>query len=76
MKAKREENEYKRQIKEGIIFNKSKEEKEEEKALFVQKRIRGILGRKRVEEMRQEEMIFLGMARKAKTKDEIKNDPI
>lgn len=26
--------------------------------------------------MRQEEMVFLGMARKPKTKEEMKNDPI
>lgn len=29
-----------------------------------------------MEEMRQEEMVFLGMARKPKTKEEMKNDPI
>jgi len=42
----------------------------------VQKRFRGILARKKVEEMRQEEMIFLGMARKPKTKEEEENDPV
>lgn len=26
--------------------------------------------------MRQEEMVFLGMARKPKTKEELKNDPV
>jgi hypothetical protein len=34
------------------------------------------LARKRVEEIREDEMIFLGMARKQKTAEEIKNDPI
>lgn len=44
--------------------------------MFIQKRLRGILARKEVEEMRQKEMVFLGMARKPKTKDDIANDPI
>jgi hypothetical protein len=34
------------------------------------------LARKEVEKMRQEEMVFLGMARKPKTKEEMLNDPI
>ena len=34
------------------------------------------MARKRVEELRQDEMVFLGMARKPKTKEEMKNDPI
>jgi len=38
--------------------------------------LRGILARKRVEDLRQEEMVFLGMAKKPKTKEELKNDPI
>ena len=38
--------------------------------------IRGILARKTIEKMRQEEMIFLGMQRKPKTEEEKKNDPI
>jgi hypothetical protein len=38
--------------------------------------MRGILARKKVEEMRAEEMVFLGMARKPKTKEDLKNDPI
>ena len=44
--------------------------------MFIQKRLRGILARQKVEAMRQEEMIFLGMARKPKTEEEIKNDPL
>lgn len=38
--------------------------------------IRGILARKTIEKMRQEEMIFLGMQRRPKTEEEKKNDPI
>ena len=38
--------------------------------------IRGILARKTIEKMRQEEMIFLGMQRKPKTEEEKKHDPI
>lgn len=34
------------------------------------------MARKRVEEMRDEELGFLGMKRKTKTKDEMANDPI
>jgi len=46
-------------------------------AEFVQRRIRGILARKQVDAMRQEEMIFLGMLRKPKTEAELlKDDPI
>jgi hypothetical protein len=44
--------------------------------VFIQKRVLGILARKGVERMRTEEMEFLGMSRKRKTKEEIKNDPI
>ena len=38
--------------------------------------MRGIIARKRIEEMRQEEMVFLGMAKKTKTIEKIKNDTI
>jgi len=38
--------------------------------------MRGILARKKVEEMRDEEMEFLGMKRKKKTPEEMINDPI
>lgn len=45
----------------------TQQEKEYAAAEFAQRRIRAILARKAVEEMRQEEMIFLGMLRKPKT---------
>ena len=38
--------------------------------------MRGILARKFVERLRQEEMEFLGMQRKKKTPEEMRNDPI
>lgn len=38
--------------------------------------MRGILARKQVEAMREEEMEFLGMKRKMKTPEEMLNDPI
>ena len=38
--------------------------------------MRGILARKQVEAMREEEMEFLGMKRKKKTPEEMLNDPI
>ena len=42
----------------------------------MQNRIRGILARKEIEDMRQEEMIFLGMVRKPKSEEELAKDPI
>ena len=54
----------------------SKQEAEDQSAEMIQSRIRGILGRKLIEDMRQEEMIFLGMKRKPKTVEEQENDPI
>lgn len=41
-----------------------------------QKLFRGILDRKKIEEIRYEELVFLGMAPKPKTIEERKNDPI
>lgn len=38
--------------------------------------MRGIIARKTVEGMREEEMEFLGMKRKKKTPEELMNDPI
>ena len=35
--------------------------------MFIQRRLRGILARKRIDDLREEEMIFLGMSRKPKT---------
>ena len=75
-KQKKQEAEMKRKIREGLIKERTKEQEENEASVFIQKRLRGILARKRVEELRQDEMVFLGMARKPKTKEEIKNDPI
>jgi len=42
---------------------------EDEATSKIQKILRGILARKRVDEMRQEELEFLGMARKPRTKE-------
>ena len=76
IKQKKIEAEMKRKIREGLIKEQTKESTENEASVFIQKRLRGILARKRVDEMRQDEMVFLGMARKQKTKEEMKNDPI
>jgi hypothetical protein len=43
---------------------------ENDAALLIQRRLKGIIARKRIDELRQEEMVFLGMSRKPK------NDPI
>lgn len=42
----------------------------------MQRRIRGILARKQVEMMRQEEMVFLGMVRKPPSVTDSEKDPI
>lgn len=49
---------------------------EDDASKKVQRILRGILARKRVEEMRQDELVFLGMAPKPKTDEEKKNDPV
>ena len=43
---------------------------------MLQKRMYGILARKQVDKMRNDEMEFLGMKRKKKTPEELINDPI
>ena len=60
----------------GKLQPQSNEEAEDQSAEIVQCHIRGILARKRIEKMREDEMIFLGMKRKPKTQDEIKADPL
>lgn len=73
LKTKRQEEldrEMFQKIKEGLVKERSKDQMENDAALFIQRRIKGILARKRIDELRQEEMIFLGMSRKPK------NDPI
>jgi hypothetical protein len=40
------------------------------------RRCQGILARKIVEDLREEEMVFLGMQRAPKTDEEKKNDPL
>jgi hypothetical protein len=42
----------KRKIREGLIKEQSKEQQENEASIFIQKRLRGILSRKRVEDLR------------------------
>jgi hypothetical protein len=39
----------------------SKENMENDSCVFIQKRVLGILARKNVEKMREDEMVFLGM---------------
>jgi predicted secreted protein len=75
-KASLEKEEMMRKIKEGLTKEPTDEQKENIAAIHIQRKLRGILARKRVEEVRQEELIFLGMARKPKTKEELKKDPV
>lgn len=67
---------YKKRMHNGKMQAPSKQEAEEQSAEIIQNRIRGILDRKKIEKMRMDEMIFLGMQRAPKTDDEKKNDPI
>jgi hypothetical protein len=53
-------------IKDGLEKEASKDQQENDAALFIQRRIKGILARKRIDEIRAEEMVFLGMSRKPK----------
>jgi len=68
--------ELKKKIKDGIIKEQTREQQENGASLFIQTRIKGILARKQIEVMRQEEMFFLGMARRPKTVQEKMRDPI
>ena len=65
-----------RKIREGLIKEQSKEQQENAAALFIQKRLKGILARKQIELLRQEEMYFLGMSRRPKTVQERTRDPL
>lgn len=57
------------------MVEKNTQQKDNEYAVILQKRLRGILDRKKVEAMRQEELIFLGMAR-PKTRDQSRGTSI
>jgi len=68
--------ELEKKKREGKLKQESGENKEINASVLLQRRIRGILARKFVERLRTEEMEFLGMARKKKTPEEERNDPI
>lgn len=65
-----------RKLREGKLQEPSKDLKEIEACVLIQKRMQGIIARKQVDRMRNEEMEFLGMRRKQKTTEEEINDPI
>ena len=69
-------NDVRKRMHNGKMVAPTKQEAEEASGEVIQSRIRGVLARKTIEKMRQEEMIFLGMQRKPKTEEEKKNDPI
>ena len=73
-RKKKIEAERKKRIMEGLDQEPSDEQVEKKASIFLQKRLRGMLARKYLEKMRQEELIFLGMARKEKTAEELEND--
>ena len=67
----------KRKRREGAFTQEQpKDDKEKDAAIFLQRRMRGIIARKNIEVMRQKEMEFLGMCRRPKTAQERVNDPI
>lgn len=63
----------KKGIKGGQVDQAEQERRASES---IQVRCRGIIARKIVQQMREEEMVFLGMQRAPKTKEEIENDPM
>lgn len=46
---------------------RTKDQMENDAALLIQRRLKGILARRRIDDIRQQEMEFLGMSRKPKT---------
>jgi ATP-dependent 26S proteasome regulatory subunit len=64
--------EMKKRIKEGLEMA-SDTEKDNRATLLVQKRLKGLIARAKVNKMRQEELYFLGMAERPKTLEELKN---
>ncbi len=65
--------ETRRRIKEGLE-TASDEEKEKRATVLVQKRLKGVIARAKIQKMRQEELYFLGMADKPKSLEEEKKD--
>ena len=64
-----------KKLREGKLPEPNKENQENEACVKLQQRMRGILDRKRVDDLRCEEMEFLGMAVKKKTAAEAIDDP-
>lgn len=52
--------------KQGKLPARDKDNETQDKTVFIQSRMRGILARKQVDELRQKEMEFLGMIRPQK----------
>lgn len=76
----KQEEERKRRLQEELRTGAAKEggdddEQENKASTYIQKKLRGIIARTRVEQMRQDELVFLGMAPRPKTLEEMKNDP-
>ena len=69
-------NENRKRLYNGKMSAPTQSQAEEQSAELIQCQIRGILDRKKIEKMRQDEMIFLGMQRKPKTEEEKLKDPI
>ena len=65
-------NELMKRIKEGLEMAND-EEKEQKANLLIQKRLKGLIARRQIDQMRQNEMRFLGMLDSPKTEEEEKN---
>ena len=65
-----------RRLREGKLPAPNKDNQINESCVFIQQKIRGILGRLTVDKMRTDEERFLGMKTKVLSRDEMKNDPV
>jgi hypothetical protein len=76
MKKQKLEKDMQKKIRMGRNMESNQQQKEAKASEFLQRHMRGILARQEIEGMRAEEMVFLGMQRPAKTKEELENDPV
>lgn len=66
IKKSQEEAKLTNQRKQGLVITKDKDVEKQEMSVYIQKYMRGIMARKYVESLREEEMEFLGMIPKKK----------
>ena len=76
IKNQEKEKKMRKNLQKGRQMEQSQQVKEAKAAEFLQKRFRGILARRTVEEMREDEMVFLGMKPRPQTAAELAADPV